>query len=209
MFLIGFMPFWNSYRIGVLFPFETNNSARFDATLLKVIYQIGFKTVCNLMETFNAVYFLIKTVVSLINKEIIYKVAQYDLWFETMFLMTFWISIRYDGNKFGMCRPKTKGVCIIFAKRGYFLYDAALAKYILQRISVQVNILMKVYEQSSFSTFTFRWSLVVFFNLLQKKGRFELDELKMRWNFCCSVASHVKVSKNMKESTGKTCETSI
>ena len=57
---------------------------------------------------------------------------------------------------FGTCRRKTKGVCIIFATRGYFLYDAALAKYILQRISVQVNILMKVYEQSSFSTFTFR-----------------------------------------------------
>ena len=34
---ITFTPFWNSYRIGLLFPFKTNNSARF-------LYRIAFTT---------------------------------------------------------------------------------------------------------------------------------------------------------------------
>ena len=37
LYRLGFTPLWNSYRIGLLFPFKTNNSAQF-------LYQIAFTT---------------------------------------------------------------------------------------------------------------------------------------------------------------------
>ena len=37
LYRLGFTPLWNSYRIGLLFPFKTNNSARF-------LYRIAFTT---------------------------------------------------------------------------------------------------------------------------------------------------------------------
>lgn len=60
------------HRIGILFPFKTNNSERF---LYRIgfktppfwkwykSYGIGFKTAWNLIETLNSVYFLLKAVV--------------------------------------------------------------------------------------------------------------------------------------------------
>ena len=37
LYQLDFTPLWNSYRVGVLFPFKTNNSARF-------LYRIAFTT---------------------------------------------------------------------------------------------------------------------------------------------------------------------
>ena len=70
LYQLGFTPLWNSYRIGLLLPFKTNNSARFLYRIAFTtqrfwkwykIYRIGFTAAWNtrrsIMEQFNWLIF--------------------------------------------------------------------------------------------------------------------------------------------------------